>query len=295
MASAKNKRLGTYPGILITVSLCLALFLIGFCGWVALSSKQLVKYVRENVEVQIYLDREVSPEQATLIEAELRTFDAISENKEGIKSIVFISRADAAKKFVEETNEEYNEILGDNPFRDAFSIKLKEQMLEGNALGELKTKVENIEGVFELDYAEDFVQGIISNANKAYLILSSIVLIFLIATLILINNTIKLALYSQRFIIRTMQLIGATNSFIQKPFVKKGLLQGAIAALISIGLLFGTQQLAVNQVEGLALIQNNQMIYILGAFLMVLGPLIGVLSTLQSVTRYLNIDLDDLY
>jgi cell division transport system permease protein len=287
---SKNKKLGTYPGILITISLTLALFLIGFCGWVALSSKELISYVRQNIEVQIHLDREVSKEDLAAIEKELRGMHELSG-----ATISFISKESVATNFYKETNEKYEDVLGDNPFRDAFSIKINEGLLEGDNLTKFKTKVEGIEGVFELDYAKDFIDGIIENANKAYLILATIVLIFLIATLLLINNTIKLALYSQRFIIKTMQLVGATNTFIQKPFLLKGLMQGLIAGLIAIGLVFVTQQLALKQLDGLALIQSNSMMLILGGILLILGPLIGFLSTFQSITRYLNLDLDDLY
>lgn len=287
---SKNKKLGTYPGILITISLTLALFLIGFCGWVALSSKELISYVRQNIEVQIHLDREVSKEDLAAIEKELRGMPELSG-----ATISFISKESVATNFYKETNEKYEDVLGDNPFRDAFSIKINEGLLEGDNLTKFKTKVEGIEGVFELDYAKDFIDGIIENANKAYLILATIVLIFLIATLLLINNTIKLALYSQRFIIKTMQLVGATNTFIQKPFLLKGLMQGLIAGLIAIGLVFVTQQLALKQLDGLALIQSNSMMLILGGILLILGPLIGFLSTFQSITRYLNLDLDDLY
>lgn len=287
---SKNKKLGTYPGILITISLTLALFLIGFCGWVALSSKELISYVRQNIEVQIHLDREVSKEDLAAIEKELRGMPELSG-----ATISFISKESVATNFYKETNEKYEDVLGDNPFRDAFSIKINEGLLEGDNLTKFKTKVEGIEGVFELDYAKDFIDGIIENANKAYLILATIVLIFLIATLLLINNTIKLALYSQRFIIKTMQLVGATNTFIQKPFLLKGLMQGLIAGLIAIGLVFVTQQLALKQLNGLALIQSNSMMLILGGILLILGPLIGFLSTFQSITRYLNLDLDDLY
>lgn len=289
-----NKKLGSYSGILITASLTVALFLIGFCGWVAFSSKELIKYIKQNIEVQAYLDRELPQEKIDFIKKTISSFPEIEQS--GDSSLIsFISSESAATAFFTETNENYEAILGDNPFRDAFNLKVKEEQLNEGELAILKRKIETIPGVYEVDYAKDFVNGITDNANKAYLILASIVLIFLVATILLINNTIKLALYSQRFIIKTMQLVGATNSFIQKPFVGKGLFQGFLAGIISSVLIIGTQQLAIKQVEGLNLIQNSQMMIYVVIILLILGPLLGMVSTFQSVNRYLNVDLDDLY
>lgn len=286
----KNKKLGNYPGMLITISLTLALFLIGFCGWISLSSRELIHYVRSNVEVQIYLDRDISKEKIDAVEQQLKNLSHL----EGA-TFQFISKEEIANKFAKETKESHQEILGDNPFRDAFSLKLAKEKISSSWLEDLNKEVNTIDGVFELDYAKDFVEAIVSNANKVYLVVSAIVLIFLIATLILINNTIKLALYSQRFIIRTMQLIGATNAFIQKPFLKRGLMQGLSAGFFAILLIYIIQQIAVRNIEGLNLIQNSEMIFFIGAVLLILGPIIGFLSTFQSIVKYLNMDLDDLY
>ncbi len=285
---------GSYPGILITISLTVALFLIGFCGWVALSSKELIKYVKQNIEVQAYLDRDVSAGKIDSLHRLLSRLPEIEKTGDS-SAISFISSDAAAAKFLKETNENYQDILGDNPFRDAFNLKVKEEFLDEGQLAILKKKIEAFDGIYEVDYARDFVNGITENANKAYLILSAIVLIFLIASILLINNTIRLALYSQRFLIRTMQLVGATNSFIQKPYITKGLIQGLVAGLLAGSLLLITRQLALNEVEGLDLIQNQPMTLVLIGILVILGPLIGVVSTFQSISRYLNLDLDDLY
>ena len=291
---SKDKKLGTYPGILITVSLTVALFLIGFCGWVAFSSKELIKYIKQNVEVQVYLNKEITDVDIKNIEKKLVSLPEI-EVLNDTAQVKFISADAAAANFLKETDEDYTEILGDNPFRPAFSIKLKEEKLNEGQIALMKKQIETWPEVYEVDYARDFVKGITDNANKAYLILSAIVVIFLIATILLINNTIKLALYSQRFIIRTMQLVGATNSFIQGPFLKKGIVQGLVASGIASGLLFLTQKLALNQIQGLHLIQNENSFIYLCLLLIVLGPLIGLVSTFQSINRYLHVDLDDLY
>lgn len=290
-----NSKLGNYPGILITVSLTVALFLIGFCGWIAITSKELIKYVRQNVEVQVYLDKSLDSTGVQRLYTDLSKLNIADIDKNGKPAITLISKEKAAEIFYKETKEDYKSVLGENPFSDAYNIKLKEENITESKLNELSASIQKISGVSEVDYPRDFLKGIITNVNKIYKVVAIIVLIFFVATLLLINNTIKLALYSQRFIIRTMQLVGATDWFIQKPFLVTGFLQGLFASLISIGLIYLTKYATALQVEGLNLLENNSLILILFLILLVLGPVIGVLSTYQSVARYNKMDLDKLY
>lgn len=289
-----NRNLGSYPGILITISLTVALFLIGFSGWIALSSKELIKYVKQNIEVQAYLEKDLDSTQIMALKHKIEAM-GIAEIKNGEAQVQLVSKEKAAEIFYKDTKEDYKAVLGENPFRDSFTIRLKEENISELQLKNIKTEIEKLTGVFEVEYAKDFLKGIITNVNKVYKILALIVFIFFVATILLINNTIKLALYSQRFIIRTMQLVGATDFFIQKPFLIKGIVQGVIASVISILLIFLTKNLATSQIDGLALIQNDAALYVLFGILLILGPVIGLLSTYQSIIRYHKMDLDKLY
>jgi cell division transport system permease protein len=290
----KNYKLGSYPGLLITFSLTVALFLVGFCGWLAISSKQLVQQVKQNIEMQVYLDKELTQIQTDSVRNILAQKPYI-EYKGAVPQIKFISKDDISKSFEKETNEDYRAILGENPFRNAFTLKIKEAYFEEAQLAKIKIDLEQIGGIFEADYAKDFVDSVNRNANKAYLIISIIVGILLIAIIILVNNTIRLALYSQRFIIRSMQLVGATDWFIKKPFIGRGALQGLIAGLIACLLLLGLQQIAIREIDGLSVLQDNIKLAILGAIIIVLGIMIGIFSAFQSMYRYLRMDLDELY
>lgn len=287
-----NRKLGSYPTALITVSLAVALFLIGFCGWVAITSKELISFVKKNIEVQVYLDRDLTEKQVNSIKEVIRQKAYVEKSA---ASVTFVSKENAADIFFKETNEDYKFILSENPFRDAFRLKITEDYFGEKYLQEIQKDVEKISGVYEADYARDFVDGIAENANKTYIIVASIVLIFLIATLLLINNTIRLALYSQRFIIHTMQLVGATNGFIQKPFVRRGVIQGIVASIIAVVLLVSMQQIATWQISGFEVIQNIPGMLLLGGVILLLGPLLGIFSTVSSVNRYLRMDLDELY
>lgn len=287
-----NRKLGSYPGLLITVSLTVALFLIGFCGWVAITSKELIRYVKQNIEVQVYLDKDLPKQTLDSIGAILKTKNYV--DAKSADAIRFISRDEAAKLFFKETKENYQHILSENPFRDAFSLRIAENYFGESYLQEIQKDLEKIKGVYEADYAHDFVDGIAQNSNRVYIIMSGIVLIFLIATILLINNTIRLALYSQRFIIHTMQLVGATNAFIQKPFIVRGAKQGLFAGLLAIILLVVMQQIAIWQINGFEVIQNYFGMILLIGLILILGVLLGIFSTYSSVVRYLRMDLDEL-
>ncbi len=290
----KNRKLGSYPSMLIILSLTAALFLVAFSGWIALTSKQLVLYIKQNIEVQVYLDKSLTQIQKDSVRNLItkKNYVAYSDN---VPQIKFISKESTAEKVLKETNEDFRSILGENPYRDAFSLKIKENYFKEEELAKIKADLESVPGIFEADYAKDFVDSINKNANKAYLIIASIVVLLLIAIVLLINNTIRLALYSQRFIIRSMQLVGATDWFIQKPFIGKGILQGFISGLMASGLLVIVEQIAIREIENLGVLQNFTKLSILCGFVILLGVLIGVLSTFQSMYRYLRTDLEDLY
>ncbi|MFY7909607.1 MAG: cell division protein FtsX [Emticicia sp.] len=290
----KNRKLGSYPSMLIILSLTAALFLVAFSGWIALTSKQLVLYIKQNIEVQVYLDKSLTQIQKDSVRNLIaqKNYVAYSDN---VPQIKFISKESTAEKVLKETNEDFRTILGENPYRDAFSLKLKEEYFKEEELAKIKADLESVPGIFEADYAKDFVDSINKNANKAYLIIASIVVLLLIAIVLLINNTIRLALYSQRFIIRSMQLVGATDWFIQKPFIIRGILQGLISGVAASTLLIVIEQIAIREIENLGILQNFTKLSILCGFVILLGILIGVLSTFQSMYRYLRTDLEDLY
>ena len=290
----KNRKLGSFPSLLIVISLSAALFLIAFSGWIALTSKQLVLHIKQNIEVQVYLDKVLTPIQRDSVRSLISQKNYIAYS-ESVPQIKFISKESTAERVLKETNEDFRSVLGENPYRDAFSIKIKDAYFSEVQLSKIKVDLEQLPGVFEADYAKDFVESINKNANKAYLIIASIVVLLLIAIVLLINNTIRLALYSQRFIIRSMQLVGATDWFIQKPFLGRGFLQGLLSGFIASALLLGIQQIAIREIEDLGALQDFQKLVLLCGFVIFLGILIGIVSTYQSMFRYLRTDLEDLF
>lgn len=291
----KKKKIGSYPNAMIVMSLTAALFLIGFCGLLVIQSKKLVSIIRQNIEVRVFIEKaETKAGQDSLLTV-LKTKPYVLNTPETPNPINFVSKEEAAKEFIEGTKEDFTAFLGTNPLRDSYRVKIGEDYFEESKLQLIKKDIEKIKGVYEVVYQEDLADNINRNVTKIYAVLASFALIMLIIIVLLVNNTIKLAIYSQRFLIRSMQLVGATNGFIQRPYILRGAMQGTIGGILAGCLLIGLQQVAVRNVEGLAMLQEYDKIVLLVAVVLGLGILIGIASTYQSLARYLRMALDDLY
>jgi cell division transport system permease protein len=290
----KKKKIGSYPNAMIIMSLTSALFLIGFCGLLVIQSKKLVSIIRQNIEVRVFLEKTETKAGQDSILSVIKQKPFVSQSTE-TPAIIFVSKEEAAKEFIQGTKEDFTTLLGENPLRDSYRVKIQEDYFEELKLQEIKKEMQKLKGVYEVVYQEDLADNINRNVTKIYVVLSSFAIMMLIIIVLLVNNTIKLAIYSQRFLIRSMQLVGATNGFIQRPYIVRGAIQGLIGGVIAIALLVALQQLAVHNVEGLLALQEPSKILFLVTAIVGLGILIGIASTYQSLSRYLRISLDDLY
>lgn len=290
----KKKKIGSYPNAMIVMSLTAALFLIGFCGLLVIQSKKLVSIIRQNIEVRVFINKEVAKAGQDSVLQVIRSKPFVLKSTE-TQAITFVSKEEAAKEFIEGTKEDFATFLGENPLRDSYRVKIQEDYFEEAKLQLIKKDLEKIKNVYEVVYQEDLADNINRNVTKIYIVLASFALVMLIIIVLLVNNTIKLAIYSQRFLIRSMQLVGATNGFIQKPYVLRGAVQGLIGGVLAGTMLIGLQQLAIRNVEGLAMLQEYDKIVMLVVIVLALGVMIGVASTYQSLARYLRMTLDDLY
>ena len=290
----KKKKLGSFPYISVIFSITLALFVIGLFGLLVLHSNRIKDSIRENITVQLYLDKSVTENDIIRLNKILTQKPYIHKAGDNI-SVEFISKEDAAKVFIESTGEDFIEFLGDNPLRDAFSIKIDASYQLVDSLQKIKAELNDIDSVFEVVYVQNLVQSINNNITKISLILIGFTLIMLLTIVVLINNTIKLALFSQRFLIRSMQLVGAKAGFIISPFVKRAGIHGFISGIIAIALLFGLLSYANSVVEELKQLQSRNEIVILFAFILALGSILGMTSTYRAVKKYLKLSLDELY
>ena len=290
----KKKRLGSYPFISVVFSITIALSVIGLFGLLLIFTGKLTKSIQENVEIQVFLKKDLSTNEITKISKTLSSKDYILL-KEGVPQLTTISKEAAAKQFTEETGEDFINFLGDNPLRDVVVLKINQQYHSAENLLEIKKEIEFISGVYEVSYVESLVNSINENLSKVGLILVIIFSVILLGVVVLIHNTIKLALFSQRFLIRSMQLVGATAAFIQRPFLIRSFFYGIVSGIFTVLLLIVFLNFITSKVAGLSELQSMNELFILGGVLMTLGAIVGFISTFAATRRYLKLSLDELY
>lgn len=290
----RKKRLGSYPYASVIFSITLALFVIGLFGLLILNTHKLSELIKEKVEVQVYLQNRLSESQIIGIQKTLADKDfTLIKNQE--PQITFISKEQALEKFGARQGEDPENFLGYNPLRDAYLVKIRPEFQDSIQMTQVKAEIESINGVFEASYMDNIIADINKNSAKIGLILLGFAVILIITVIILINNTIKLALFSQRFLIRSMQLVGATSGFIQKPFLLRSVFHGILSGILASALVYAIYQYAISNVTGLASLQDQTKMLILFGILVLTGALIGLFSTARAIRKYLKMSLDDLY
>ena len=284
----KKKKLGSYPYITVIFSVSLALFTLGVFGLILIYGNTLSESIQNNHQVQVFLQNDLPDSQVNHIKS-------VITSKKYVSDASLTTKEEAKNKFISDDNEDPEALLGFNPLHDYFTIIIKGDYSNKKQLPIITTELGQIRGVFEVEYLEDFINIINSNIQKIGMVLLIICVMLILIVFILINNTIKLALFSQRFIIRSMQLVGATSWFIQKPFLWRAIWQGMISAWIASTALFSLTQFAKGKIEDLILIENMQHILLLFISLLVIGALIGFLSSYTAIKKYLRLSLDELY
>lgn len=290
----RKKILGSYPYATVVFSITMALFVIGLCGLLLLYTNRLSHSIKNSIEIQVYLDKYIAESDIAKITQTIQARTYLQTDN-GVPHIRYVSKEEAAQKFIRDTGEDFMAFLGENPLRDAFLIKIKPDFYQSRLMRLIKQDLEKIPGVFEATYAENLLEDINRNIIKITIVLFAFAAVLLVTISLLINNTIKLAMFSQRFLIRSMQLVGATAFFIKKPFVVRAAAQGVIGGLMASGLLYLLLRYAEMQVEGLSNLHHLPSLLALMGGVCLLGALIGSCSAYYSVKKYLSLPLDELY
>ncbi len=288
-----KKTFGNFPYISVIFSVSLSLLLLGIFSFFLLSSLEVKKVIQENTEINIYLNKDISSNQIDQIKRTLFTKDYVLTKDESTLS--YTSSEDAANEFSEEIGEDFVKFLGNNPLRDLIILKINSDFFENEKLVEIESDISRIPGVFEVDYSKDMISDINNNIRNISFIFSGIFIILFFISVILISNTLRIALFSQRFLIRSMQLVGATSRYILKPFLLRGLLYGLISGILSSGFLYFIILFINERINGSNMIVSIEKLSIIFITLIVVGILMVILSTYSSVNRYLGSTLDDLY
>jgi cell division transport system permease protein len=289
----RSTKVGNYPYGSVIFSITLALFLFGLFGLILINTNRLLTYIQDNLEVQVYLNSNTTERQATQLMEMIAKKHYL--NNTAADSIRFISKEAAAKDLIDQTGEDFISFLGENPLKDAISFKVAYDFQDSASLSVIKADLEQHPQVFEVSYVENVAQLLARNRTRIALglLIAIVLLLSIIATLI--NNTIRLALFSQRFLIRSMQLVGATRGFIMKPFLWKSTLYGLIASLFASLLLSALLLGIMREIPSLEVLQDWNLLGILMGSLVIMGIIIALMSTWLSMRKYLNMSLDELY
>ena len=274
--------------VTVIVSLSLVLFMLALVGWFLINTKKLTDYYKENIGFQIYLKDSASVSEIDRLRKEL-------DISGYVKNTFFKSKEAAAEEMKKETGDDFVSFLGFNPLPVTITINLKSEYANADSIKWIVKEIAASPIVKEVVYQKILIEKINTNAGKLGLIILFFAALLAIVAVGLINNTIRLSIYSKRFLIRTMYLVGATQSFIRKPFILKGVRNGVISAIVSMIMLTLFIFVVTRYIPDLLVVQDENLLLLLFGIITVLGILISGFSTALSVRKYLRLKTDDLY
>lgn len=270
------------------ISIALVLFMLGLLGTLVLDARKISDYVKEHVQLNVYLNDDVSDQ-------EISAFQSLLEKEPAIRSVRYVSKEQALDSLKKELGSDATGMLDINPLPSSFELKLKAEYTGNETLKNLAAGIQQNKMVREVTYRQTEIDKMNENFQViAVGMLLICALLFFIAVA-LINSTIRIAMYAKRFLIKSMQLVGATKGFIRKPFLARAFMHGLYAGLIACILLGAILYLVHTRLPDLVQIQDLKMIGSLFLGIIVLGVLLSVISTFFAVNRYLRMKVEELY
>ncbi|OLQ20654.1 cell division protein FtsX [Tannerella forsythia] len=288
-ASKKKAPISFFNSRLISViSIALALYMMGLFFIFGLISKELSVYMKENIAFSILLKEDIK-------EADIRQMERQLNAQPFIKSAKYISKEEAAREMVAELGEDPQMFLGINPFQASMEVKLKSAYANPDSLQQIEKKLTSYTNVSELLYQKDIMQVVNNNVRRIGLVLFMLITILVLISFVLISNTIRLLIYSKRFLVYTMRLVGATPAFIRRPFIRYNIVSGLIAGVLAIMMLMGTLYYLEGELAGLEQILRGEGLIIVYGAVLVLGIVLAVLAAWFAVNRYMYMAVGKMY
>lgn len=282
----KRRLLSSYFSVVL--SIFLVLFLLGALGLFIINSKKLADDFKEKIAMTVFFKNEATA-------TELKTFGTELKKASYAKSSVFVTKDEAAKQHTDIIGEDFLTFLGENPLQNSFDIHLKAKYVEKDSITKIEKELRLNEQVSDIVYDKQLVNLVNDNIKKVsmWILIVSCFLTFI--AVLLINSSLRLSIYSNRFIIKTMQMVGATKSFIRKPFVMRSVILGIIGATLAIIALIGLLTYVETSFPELEILDNKGLIGIVFLGVLGIGVLITWISTHFATQRFLNLRTDDLY
>ena len=276
--------------VITIVSISLVLFILGLVALLIIDAQKITRDVKENADVEVFLYSGAKDADVTKLQKMLDASDYV-------KSTAYISKDSAAKQLESVDKEDFIGLLGYNPLPASINIHIKAEYANADSLAVIEKNLAHFPQVKEVVYQRSLIKMMNENLKKITFIMLCFSVLLLLVSLTLINNTIRLTVYSKRFIIKTMQLVGATQSFIRRPFMWKGVRNGLIAAVIALCMIFGVIHMTQSSqlIPDLSEMNDVNTYFILAGTVLFLGIALSWISTYFAVRRYLRLRSDDLH
>ena len=287
-SSSKRRVAGSY--FMSLMSIALVLFLLGVFALLMMHAQKLSNHLKENIGFEVVMNSDAKEDNIQHLQKELDAMPAV-------KSTEYITKEEAIHRLSEDLGEDFLQWLGneENPLLPSIDVRFNAAFANSDSLNLIQAQLLKNKDVKEIYYHKSLVNLINQNVSRIGLGLMIASLVLLIIAITLIRNTIRLSIYSKRFLVRSMQLVGATPAYIRRPFIRSGIAQGFFGALIADAflalLLYGLMQ----RLPELTFIQDYTIIIGIFVGIIVLGILLGGLSTRSALRKYLNADVDQLY
>ncbi len=270
------------------ISITLVIFLLGVVSILLLSTNRLSNYVKENIGFSIILNDDAR-------ELEIKRLQKYLDATEYVKSTQFITKEEAAQELQETLGEDFVDFLGYNPLLASIEVKLYAAYTTNESIEMIKKEFMANSQIKDVVYEKDLIYLVNENMKKITFFLLSFVTLLLFISTALINNTVRLNIYSKRFTINTMQLVGATNSFIRRPLVARSVMDGIVSSLIAIVIMAGVILSMQKQYSNIINISDLNMISAIFVLMILFGAIITHISAFIAVNRYLRMKTSDLY
>ena len=291
MKPGKNKSLNRRilsSSVSVVISLSLVLFVVGLLGLLLINAQRVSNYVKENIGLTIMLKEDIN-------EIEIMKFQKILDAASFAKNSTFISKKQATIDLQNDLGEDFVQFLGYSPLLASIDVKLNANYANTDSLAVIKNELNKNASVHDIFYQENLIDKLNSNVSRITFFLLTFCLLLFVIAFALINNTIRLSVYSKRFLIRTMSLVGATNGFIQKPFLVKGVYQGIYSSIFAIFMLIGSIQLIQSETANMLNITDLKIIGIIFILIFMSGFLLSGISTFFAVRKFIHQNENELY
>ena len=291
MKTGKNKSLNRRilsSSASVVISLSLVLFVIGLLGLLLINAQRVSNYLKENIGFTIMLKEDVN-------EIEIMKFHKILDAASFAKTSAFVSKEQATVDLQNDLGEDFVQFLGYSPLLASIDVKLNADYVHADSLTVIKNELSKSTYVYDVFYQKNLIDKLNNNVSRITFFLLSFCLLLFIIAFALINNTIRLSVYSKRFLIRTMRLVGATNRFIQKPFLVKGIYQGIYSSIFAIFMLIGSIQLIQSETANILNITDLKIIGMIFILIFMSGFLLSGVSTFFAVRKFIHLNENELY